>query len=365
MADPAQNRILRAYNTPGHPVAFSAPERVADHFGVSVKRAKRILEYNDTYVAHREYKKPRVYNPYYVHNRRDLAQGDLIDIAKIAQHNDDVRFLLVLIDVFTKKLWVYPLKNKRAASVEQALSAWLTSLRTTPKKLQTDRGLEFTNGRVQRLLTRNSVEWEPCNGTLKAAVAERVNKTLQILIYKYLTQKETLRYIDVLPGLVRTYNRRGHRTLQHMSPEDGDKPENEAHLQAIYHEKYAKVAQKASRIKPVFAVGDRVKVKTDAKKISSSARAYAEQFKGEWFRVIRINRTLPVPMYYLQSADTDEHIEGGFYAQELQRFRGDVYKIEAILRRRVRRGVREIYVKWKDFGPRWNEWIREDTVQRI
>ena len=364
MANRLQDRILRAYNKPGHPVAFSAPERVANYFGISVGRAKKILEHNETYVAHREYKKPRIYNPYYVHGRRELAQGDLIDIGKISAQNDGVKFLLVLIDVFTKKLWVYPLENKRGRTVERAIKEWLNSLRTTPKKLQTDRGLEFTNALVQRALADKSVEWEPANGTLKAAVAERVNKTLQILIYKYLTQNETVRYIDVLPRLVSTYNKRGHRTLENMSPRDGDKPENEPHLQAIFHERYEKIARHKTK-KLSFKVGDLVKVKTEAKKISSSSRAYAEQFKGEYFSVIRINRTMPIALYYLKSVDTGEHIEGGFYAQELQRVRGDVYRIEAVLKRRVRRGVREIYVKWKDFGPQWNEWIREDSVQRV
>ena len=365
MAAEQEARILRAYTTPGHPTAFSAPARVASHFGISKTRAKEILEGNEGYTLHREYKQPAVYNPYYVHKRREQVQADLIDVSKIARANDGVRFLLLLIDIFTKRVWVVPLRTKAAAEMKRAMSVWLNSLRTKPDQLATDRGLEFTNRGVQGLLRAHNVMWISAQGTMKAAVAERANKTVQILIYKYLTENESVRYIDVLPALIGSYNSRGHRTLEGMTPREADRPANEGRVQGIFHERYREVARHRRADLPL-KVGNLVRVKTDAKKsISSSSRAYAEQFHGEYFRIVRINRTLPIAMYYLRSLDTDEYIEGGFYANELQRQRGELWKIEAVLRRRVRRGVPQVLVKWKYFGPRHNEWIPEADVRRV
>ena len=362
--DNLRKRILRAYNKPGHPVAFSAPATVADHFKVPLKFAKETLEHDDGYNLHREYKQPRVYNPYYTHSRREQVQADLIDVGKIANNNDGCKFLLVLIDIFTKKCWVYPLQNKSANEMLTAMRDWLGRLRQPPKKLVTDRGLEFTNRRLQNLLREHGVEWFAANGTMKAAIAERVNKTLQVMIYKYLTAKETTRYIDKLPSIVASYNKRPHRTLQGLSPKLADLPRNEGLVQSIHHLRYEKLARHRKDNLP-FKVGDIVRVKTEAKKISSSNRAYAEQFHGEYFSIVRINRTLPIAMYYLRSLDTGELIEGGFYANELQRQRGDVYKIEKVLRRRTRGGVREVRVKWKYFGDRWNEWIPEADIVQV
>jgi transposase InsO family protein len=363
-ADRLRERVLRAYVTPGHPAAYSAPATVASHFNISAGRARNILEHSDGYTLHREFKQPRIYNPYFVHRRREQVQADLIDVAKLSAENDGVRFLLVLIDIFTKKLWVYPLPGKHAVSMRRAMNTWLTEdLDTAPAKLMTDRGLEFTNRPVQELLRSHGVEWQPALGTLKACIAERVNKTLQILMYKHLTQRETLRYVDVLPQLVRSYNRRPHRTLDGMTPERADRPANELRVRGIFRERYAEVERRASR-RTRFRVGDVVRLKTESKKISSSARAYAEQFHGEYYRIVRINRTLPVPLYYLRSLDDGEFIEGGMYANELQRQRGDVYKIERVLGRRRRNGREELLVKWKYFGDRWNQWVpRADVVQ--
>lgn len=363
LQDRLRNRIIRAYTTPGHPIAYSSPGRVAKHFHISTKKAKEILEHIEGYTLHREYKNPKQYNPYYVHGRREQIQGDLIDMAAISNNNNGVKFLLVLIDIFTKRLWVYPLQNKNARTVTQAMQRWLNSLDVIPKKIMTDKGTEFTNRSVQQLLRSHNVEWQAAIGTVKACIAERVNKTLQILIYKHLTENETLQYMNVLQDLVKTYNKRGHRTLEEMTPKEADLPQNEARVQAIFHARYDVLGRQ--RKTPRFAIGNLVRIKTLPKKISNASRAYAEQFKGEYFNIMRINRTLPIPLYYLRSADTGEMIEGGFYGNELQRIRGDLYKIENIIRERVRRGRRELFVKWKYFGPRWNEWIPAANVARV
>lgn len=364
MANRVKRDILRAYTTPGHPVAYSTPSRVAKHFHVSEKVAKEILEENDGYTLHREYKSPRHYNPYYVHSRREQVQADLIDIAKIKNNNRGVRFLLLLIDIFTKYMWVITLKSKAGGELQLKLRHWLANLDEKPKNMLTDRGNEFTNAGVQTLLRQNNVTWHPALGTLKAAIAERANKTLQILIYKYLTDNETLTYVNVLPDLVRTYNNRAHRTLKGMTPAQADQVENEQQVQEIFHEKYYKIGLLRKDNLPL-KVGDMVRIKTEPKKISSSSRAYAEQFHGPFYKITRINRTLPIALYYLRDFDSGEHIQGGFYKEELQRQRGDVYKIEAILDRRTRRGRREILVKWKWFSDQWNEWIPERNVRRV
>lgn len=359
-----QERVSRAYKTPGHPVAFSAPGTVARHFNITQDKAKEILEHIEGYTLHREYKKPKIYNPYYVHKRREQVQADLIDISKIARQNNGVQHLLLLIDIFTKRVWVYPVKNKNARTIESVLSRWIRSLDETPDKLMTDQGTEFVNQRVQNLLLRHNIEWQAALGTSKAAIAERANKSIQILIYKYLTQNETLRYIDKLDNIIQSYNKRGHRSLDFFSPQQADSPQNEGMIHAIHQTRYTKLAAHRRDTLP-FKVGDLVRIKTDVKQVSSSRRAYAEQFKGEYFNIIRINRTLPIAMYYLRSVDTQELIRGGFYANELQRQRGDIYKIERIIRRRVRNGVREIFVKWKYFSPQWNEWIPEENIVNI
>ena len=359
---PPNDQLIReTYKRPGHPTAFSSPATVARHHNITVDRARRILQHEDAYNLHREYKRPRSFNPYYIRQRRKLVQADLIDIRNIEQHNDNTKFLLLLIDVFSRMVWLYPLRNKSAKTMKTTMENWINRLFRLPETIMTDKGTEFWNHQVRTLLRNNGITLQLATGTCKAAYAERANKTLQVLIYKYLTEHETLRYIDKLDDLVRSYNRRGHRSLEFMSPIEADRPRNRARVCEIAERRWSKV----KRREPTLGLGQMVRVKTEAKAISSSRRAYAEQFKGEFFTIHRINRTLPIPMYYLRSLDTDELIDGAFYANELTRIRGDVFKIDHVIRWRGRGRNRQALVRWKYFGPRHDSWVAEADILRV
>lgn len=356
------DKIKDDYRTPGHPSAFSASANIARHSNVSKGKAQEALEHIDSYVLHKESKKPRKYNPYFVYERRELVQADLIDIRGLSSANDGVNHLFLLIDVFSRKVHVYPLRTKASGGMINAITQYFRTLGgPRPKSFMTDAGTEFLSRAFQTFLRTKNVEFRLAAGTSKACYAERANKTIQILIYKYLTDRETTRYIDVLQDLISTYNSRGHRSLQYMTPNEADRPENHERVLAIATERFGKVKRK----KPTLQLADMVRIKTDPKTIDPARRAYAVQYHGEYFKIVRINRTLPIPLYYIKSMNTEETIEQGFYSNELSRARGDVFKVEKIIRRRGRGRNREVLVKWKYFDARWNQWVPANQIVEV
>jgi len=188
-------------------------------------------------------------------------------------------------------------------------------------------------------------------------VAERANKTIQSLIFKYLTDNQTQKYIDKLPKLVDTYNKRGHRTLEYMSPNEADRINNEARVRDIHMTRFAKIPQK----KPTLEINQWVRIKIDSKKIGHTARSYKPQWKPEYYMITRINR-LKIPLYHLKAVDDNEVILGGFYKNELVPARGDTFYVEEVLDERGEGRNKQILVKWKNFGPRWNSWIQANQV---
>lgn len=312
---PARARAIKAaYLRPGHSTAFSAPGNVAKANGISYEKARKVLEELETYVTHREYKRPSAFNPYFVYRRRELVQADLIDIRQLARANGGVKYLLLLIDCFSRKVWLFPLVRKSAAQMVEALTRWLDDIGPpAPRVFSTDEGLEFRNNPVLALLRARGVDPQIATGTCKAAMAERANKTIQILIYKYLTENRTGTYIDKLDSLVASYNRRPHRSLADMTPNAADTRRNEERVRGIHAQRYARVSRKRVR----FRLGQRVRIKLESKALSRQSRAYHEQFKDEVFVIRRINRRLPIPLYHLKSAETNEPVEGGFYSNEL------------------------------------------------
>ena len=146
-----------------------------------------------------------------------------------------------------------------------------------------------------------------------------------------------------------------------MTPLEADRIANELRVRAIHLRRYAKIKKK----KPKYAVGDTVRIKTDPHGVSSGRRAYAEQFKGEFFTIERVNSTFPRPMYYLRSLNTHDQIKGGFYGNELSKIRGNVYRVEKILRTRRRRGKTEHLVRWKYFNDTHDSWEPAENIVRV
>ena len=71
-------------------------------------------------------------------------QADLADMQAIARQNNGARYLLTVIDVFSKYAWVAPVKSKNAAAVTEAFNQMLNAAAPRhPNRLQTDNGKEF------------------------------------------------------------------------------------------------------------------------------------------------------------------------------------------------------------------------------
>jgi len=63
------------------------------------------------------------------------------------------------------------------------------------------------------MLKREGIQFQVCkNPDVKCSVAERVKRTLREKLNKYLTFKNTYRYIDVLNKFFKTYNDTVHST---------------------------------------------------------------------------------------------------------------------------------------------------------
>ena len=140
-----------------------------------------------------------------------LWKADLAFVQDLAKENDEVNYLLVVIDVLSKYKWVRPMKNKTGCSLLEFFDSILSE-GTKPEKLRTDKGTEFLNESFQQYLKKKDIQFYTANIEPKASVVERVNRTLKFKLYHYFTAVNSLRYIDVLQNLVDSYNNTYHRS---------------------------------------------------------------------------------------------------------------------------------------------------------
>ena len=131
--------------------------------------------------------------------------------------NQGFRFLLCVIDIFSKYAWAVPLKDKKGITVTNVFQKILKESNRKPNKIQVDKGSEFYNNSFKKWLKDNDVEMYSTQNEGKSVVAERFIKTLKTKICKYITSVSKNVYIDKLNDIVNEYNNKYHRTIK-MKP---------------------------------------------------------------------------------------------------------------------------------------------------
>ena len=137
----------------------------------------------------------------------------------ISKYHKGVRFLLWVIDIFSKYAWVVPLKDKKGVSIAAAFQSILKQSNRKPNKIWVDKGSEFYNISFKKWLQNNGIILYSMHNEGKSVVAERFIRTLKNKIYKYITSVSKNMYIDKLDDIVNEYNNTYHTTIK-MKPLD-------------------------------------------------------------------------------------------------------------------------------------------------
>ena len=351
--------LSRVYESPDHPASFSGLDklyRIAKKKFPSITRneIKQWAENNLSYSLHkpsrRNFKRNKIYAP----EIDSLWEADLAFVQDLAKENDGVNYLLVVIDVFSKFLWVRPMKNKNARSLVQAFDSILSEKRK-PEKLRTDKGTEFINESFQQYLKKQGIQFYTATNEPKAAVVERVNRTLKSKLYRYFKGVNSLRYIDVLQDIVDSYNNTYHRSI-------GRSPATVSLLNVgqVRSKLYGKIERsKPKRFK--FKVGDHVR-------LSLRKRLFKKGYKMNWTEEIFqiVNRLPRTPVVYEVRDLLERPIEGVFYEKELQKVeRPDIFRVEKVLKKRLRKKKEEYLVRWSGYNSDFDSWLQSTDIVPI
>ncbi|KAL6433569.1 hypothetical protein ACFW04_006571 [Cataglyphis niger] len=211
----------KLYYNPSHYAGYSATENLLRATKRNFTRNEVVdwLKSQDAYTLHQPIRRkfPRLH--YNVTNIDDLWMADLIDFRNLKNYNDGYSYLLTVIDVLSKFIWVEPLRDKTGFCVVKAFQhIFSKNNNRLPVYLQTDKGKEFIARRVQNFLKEKNIRFRVTrNPDVKAAIVERFNRTLKEWMWRYFTHKNTRRYIDVLQDIVHAYNHTIHSTIK-MQP---------------------------------------------------------------------------------------------------------------------------------------------------
>jgi hypothetical protein len=241
-----------------------------------------------------------------------------------------------------------------------------------PKRIQTDKGMEFYNTQVRKFLRDQGVELFSTNSDHKAAVVERFNRTLKTRIYKHFTAWNTRRYLNVLQDIVYSYNHSQHRTIGRRPVDVVTQDDGNAVWRRVYYDSKEAQLRRAdaypSNTDNITNVGDHARL---SRWKGNFEKGYMPNWSREYYRVTAANEPrrggMPRPVYKLKDTQ-NEDIEGVCYPEELQYVpdtASHVLEIEHILRkRRAPDGNTETLVKFKGWPDKFNRWITDAELQQ-
>ena len=210
------------------------------------------------------------------------------------------------------------------------------------------------------MLKREGIEFQVCrNPGVKCAVVERVNRTLRDKLHRYFTYTNTYHYLDVLSKFIKGYNVSVHSSTGMASADLRD-----TDVLTIWNKMRGKAAQTRRLNKPKFLVGQHVRISKEKMKF---AKGGEQNYTTEIFKIRKVVYRTPRPVFEHEDLRGEE-IEVKFYSEELVPVRiskQTTYKIDKILKKRVRRGILEYLVRWRGYNADFDSWVPASDITSV
>ena len=227
---------------------------------------------------------------YYATNKTDVYHIDdtwSLDILDLKDYgpknNRGYRYVLVILDNFSKFGWTVLLRTKNAQTKKDSFENILITSKRKPNLIESDRGKEFYNNIFQDFLNKNNIKLYSRNTSYGAVFAERFNRTIRDLLKKFVFEHGDANWVDTSPTIAKQYNNRIHSSTK-LSPKDASLKKNEGFV-------YRNLLDKRNNIKPKYKIGDLVRT-ADLKRTFSKGDTTNWSYKLYKITEI-INDTIP------------------------------------------------------------------------
>jgi Integrase core domain len=288
---------------------------------ITEAQVKQYLQSRADYGVHRQ---QRLHIP----RRKVISYGinwlwemDIGYLPKFPVQNDGRRYILVVIDVFSKYLWAVALTRKDAEHVRDGFETILDQARLTapsetlpPKNLYSDRGGEFDNELFKQLTDSHSINhYFAYDDKTGAPTAERVLRTIKGRIWRYMTANQTRNYLKALSDIVHTYNHTSHRSIG-MAPADVKLEHTQLLRERLYPDEEC---PPRNRPKPKLQIGDIVR--TQHYFAPGFGKGYKpNQYSTQTYRIVHVQDSIPYTYkLVMDDEDGETEIMGSFYEQQL------------------------------------------------
>jgi hypothetical protein len=329
---------------------------------VSTDRLSSILRDIPSYVARIKLRKRFLRRPYDVYGYGQLLQADLAVMYKFK----GFFYFLLVIDVFSRRIFCEPLKKKTSLEVRKAFDKVFDEINNRVTLIQTDQGAEFKG--LKRYFEERDIRHEYKFGLTKCTFAENAIYHIKMRLYTALRSSQTRDWPSLLTKIVNNYNNTPQKPIKNLKPSDfkssfddvklPDKPIEpnfiEQHKNQKEYEKNSNLPQK----------GDYCFLGSNP-----STKVFEKSFDlvpGQLYRIRRVKAGFKPYLYKLENLKGKEK-DGYYYREQLIMRKeppqpGKFFEVEKILKKRKNKGKVQYLVKYKHYEDDFNTWVDEEDL---
>lgn len=268
----------------------------------------------------------------------ERVQIDLLDLnTYIPRNNNGYRYILLLIDTFTRYVFGVPIKTRSTDDIYDALTSIIKELQSEGFKISQidcDNETGFNANKIVNYLEKQNIKQNFNNPNDHNALGtiDRFCRTFRELLNKYCNSRNTTRWFDYYDTLINGYNHRIHRSLK-TSP-----------LNAISNNQYwlSKITDQSTN-DTTIKIGDTVRL---LKQKTLFEKGTSDNYTKEIFKVIgyenglytvnnrqrkyKASELLPVNNNIITYKNDEEENKGESKDKQIQQ-----YKHERTIKRRL------------------------------
>ena len=201
----------------------------------------------------------------------DRVQIDILNMDEYSMKNKGFSYIMLVIDIFSRKLWAFLLKKRDQSNVEEALSEFIKKHK--PNIIISDNEASFMSKQTQKLFNDNNIKHINTEPTDHRAlgVIDRISRTIKTIIVKHMKFINSTAYTDYLPTIIKMYNETPHPGILDLTPNEATKEENKQLLFDYNLEKAKNNNIQQKKLK----VGDNIRIRNRKKTFE---RAYDKKY---------------------------------------------------------------------------------------
>ena len=238
---------------------------------------------------------------------QEIFMADLIEYPKFKILNRGYVYILLLIDCFTKQIFVSPMKKKDQFNSATAFESIFKEMDEFPKNLITDGGKEFFNSEVEKVFQNYGINHykTPTRTKWKASMAERAIRTIKNRLQKYFHQTGKNIWITAINQVVKNYNSTPHSS-HGLSPLDVSDENRDTVYKKLYPNKNLTTICKLNK-------GDKVRILKEKREFE---KAYTQKWSDEIYTIDNVHQSGGVCWYKLEDHKR-ERLKGIWYYYQL------------------------------------------------